>query len=498
MKFYVATEPVESDSILLVPDNWDDWFRYKTLYKSYYIDKNSVRHELGLVKIAINRQGDTPQNHEAPTNFEELGDEYISLGQDYVYYQNIHKVASFIGSGSEFSMDYLKAMSDISANSSLFRTSKEYDVVKNSLMRFVEESEYRQKLIPACTGKSPVEDIEFSFPLTNDGEKQGILDFKIDAFSMPPTNIHVLVGRNGVGKTTALKSIARNTVQSHIDSDINFPLYGKFANIIYASFSAFDRFEDISTSKMGEFSYSYIGIRKKTTKEGENPLKDEKYVKGELRKTLNSCFETPAKLNRLKKIIKYLDSDPIFSNGVVAVIDKEEEKESIIKNIQNAYSDLSSGHKIILLNIIHLVDKVEDSTLVLLDEPEAHLHPPLLSAFMRSLSELLFERNGVAIIATHSPVVVQEVPKSCVWILHSSGRFKVAERPKRETFGESIDALTNDLFGLEVTSTGFHRMLQELSYKSENYEVAMDALGSQLGSDGRILLRSMFMQHVES
>lgn len=54
-------------------------------------------------------------------------------------------------------------------------------------------------------------------------------------------------------------------------------------------------------------------------------------------------------------------------------------------------------------------------TLVLIDEPESHLHPPLLSAFIRALSDLLLDRNGLSIIATHSPVVLQEVPKRCVW-----------------------------------------------------------------------------------
>lgn len=63
----------------------------------------------------------------------------------------------------------------------------------------------------------------------------------------------------------------------------------------------------------------------------------------------------------------------------------------------------------------------------MLDEPESHLHPPLLSAFIRSLSELLILRNGVAIIATHSPVILQEVPKRCAWILNRSGISAKAE-----------------------------------------------------------------------
>lgn len=36
-----------------------------------------------------------------------------------------------------------------------------------------------------------------------------------------------------------------------------------------------------------------------------------------------------------------------------------------------------------------------------------------LSLFIRALSNLLIYRNGVVIIATLSPVIVQEVPRKC-------------------------------------------------------------------------------------
>ena len=79
-----------------------------------------------------------------------------------------------------------------------------------------------------------------------------------------------------------------------------------------------------------------------------------------------------------------------------------------------------------------------EQTLVLIDEPETHLHPPLLSAYMRGLSEILIAENGVAILATHSPVVLQEVPKSCVTIIRKYGQAVKIEKPRIETFGENI------------------------------------------------------------
>ena len=110
----------------------------------------------------------------------------------------------------------------------------------------------------------------------------------------------------------------------------------------------------------------------------------------------------------------------------MALVDVSEEH--VGRKARQIYRGLSSGHKIVLLSITKLVENMEEKTLVLMDEPEAHLHPPLLAAFVRALSDLLINRNGVAIIATHSPVVLQEVPRSCVWKIVRHGRAEGEER----------------------------------------------------------------------
>jgi ABC-type sulfate/molybdate transport systems ATPase subunit len=154
------------------------------------------------------------------------------------------------------------------------------------------------------------------------------------------------------------------------------------------------------------------------------------------------------------------------------------------------FRQLSSGHKIVLLMITRLVETVEERSLVLLDEPEAHLHPPLLSALVRSLSTLLSDRNGVAVIATHSPVVLQEVPKRCVWKMRRSGFTTSVDRPDIETFGENVGILTREVFGLEVTQTGFHRMLQEAVGSQGTYETAVRQFDGQLGGEAQALVRA--------
>ena len=127
----------------------------------------------------------------------------------------------------------------------------------------------------------------------------------------------------------------------------------------------------------------------------------------------------------------------------------------------------------------------------MLDEPEGHLHPPLLSAFIRSLADLLIRRNGVAIIATHSPVVLQEVPRSCVWKLRRNGVIVNAERPDIETFGENVGILTREIFGLEVMNSGFHKLLKDAAeLENLTYEEILARFDGQLGAEARAIVRA--------
>ena len=166
--------------------------------------------------------------------------------------------------------------------------------------------------------------------------------------------------------------------------------------------------------------------------------------------------------------------------------------ESLLRaRAREVFRGLSSGHKIVLLTVTRLVESVEERTLVLIDEPESHLHPPLLSAFIRALSELLINRNGVAIIATHSPVVLQEVPKKCVWRLRRSGDAVAAEQPQIETFGENVGTLTHEVFGLEVTDSGFHRMIADAVSDHRSYDEVLAAFNGSIGSEGRALVQAL-------
>lgn len=146
----------------------------------------------------------------------------------------------------------------------------------------------------------------------------------------------------------------------------------------------------------------------------------------------------------------------------------------------------------ILLGLSALVAQIDEKTLIIIDEPESYLHPPLVSAYIRILSDILSQKNGVAIIATHSPVILQEIPKNCVWILERNhSKDLLIRHPKIETFGENISVIMDDIFRLDIRNTGFYQFLSYLS--EQKLELAKKlVLGNNLGSEANLFMQIFF------
>ena len=205
--------------------------------------------------------------------------------------------------------------------------------------------------------------------------------------------------------------------------------------------------------------------------------------------SLGECRSGPRAKRWLQSLLT-LEADPLFEEadvGGLLQLDEATWRDAA----KRLFRKLSSGHAIVLLTITRLVELVDERTLVILDEPEGHLHPPLLAAFIRAVADLLGRRNGVALVATHSPVVLQEVPMSCVWKLRRSGAVSAAERPTLETFGENVGVLTSEVFGLEVTRSGFHSLLEKAVEMGLGYKDVLDHFGDQLGSEARAITRGL-------
>lgn len=510
-----TSAPSNGNEVLLVLDRWNDWFTWVTQFYAVVVMQDNRRIDIGSVKIA--QAGMTPQSATTsallPDVFPRLDAPWFSIGQSENYYEQLSEL------GDQYRDWYLDAIRDIARTPAMLDEYSNEEVLQRSLLRDIDIDRVRNRFHRLATGNAVLTDFAFQFtfpqdPRTTDAPPQ--LSFEVAPASNPPTNVHVVIGRNGVGKTRCFDYLSRAFLGlpardggpvGEIGSLNPFGLIstfaGKghgFAGLVTVSFSPFDEYGPlVSSNSRLEVRYAYIGLIRESA-EAITPTGDADdelstlTIKGrpelarDFLKGISAC-RGAARRRRWLRAVELLEADPLFRDAnAKAVID--DTAEGWEGRTRKWFRRLSSGHSVVLLTITRLVELVEEKSLVLIDEPEGHLHPPLLSAFVRALSELLINRNGVAIIATHSPVVLQEVTRSCAWVLNRTGIAARADRPELETFGENVGILTREVFGLEVVQSGFHRLISD-AVQQGGYEQAITQFGDRLGGEARSLARAL-------
>tara|TARA_B100000700_G_scaffold1794_1_gene2209 strand:+ start:2237 stop:3811 length:1575 start_codon:yes stop_codon:yes gene_type:complete len=497
------------NTVYLKVDHWND-YSYVTMFHLSLHDDDGRLHDIGDVKIGFKGQTTEVSTYtKLDARFTNLGDEFFSLGQGADFYKNIAALPDSIRKS------LLSSLKDIVLNPDIIESIKDEDVFGTSLLRGVSLSVVKGQYARLVEGLAELTNFEFKFVRPKAPKFGSIdLDFKVKVGSNPRSNIHAIIGRNGVGKTTILNGMI-SSITNREESNAKFIdteswqeteiSNDYFSSLVSVSFSAFDPFsppnEQPEPSK--GTCYFYIGLKDSRNSDLHRTITDLQYdcIKG-----LINCFQDSAKTKRWLNAIEKLGSDENFylmnleklisTYQEMRSRNKENEQQdstSFVDKYRNAVaptlSRMSSGHAIVLLTITRLVATVEEKTLVLLDEPESHLHPPLLSAFIRALSDLLHDRNGLSIIATHSPVVLQEIPKSCVWKIHRRGANVIASRPKIETFAENVGVLTSEVFNLEVERSGFHDILASSVLSGKTYEQILTEYDGQIGFEGRAILK---------
>jgi len=508
LKFYVVESTTEIDrkGIYLIHDSWDDWFEYATSFNMWIKDDELVR--IGRVKIAQKNQ--IVRTTILDNEFSKLEDDYFSVGFTEDYYEELKH--------TKYREHILTSLNDISFNLNIYEEIKHHNVTKVSLMREYSEKRLKGQVHRMALGGAKLTNYDFTyvFPAINPWTGENVrMTFEVDRENKPFSNIHVLIGKNGVGKTSVIKKMIyafEECKDEHEVGKIERSTRNDFANIVNVSFSVFDT--PILEEDFEEgfpIQYKYVGLMK------PGSIKSRDSLTNEFIDCTFNFYRNTSKMRLWKDSIKILESDNTFVDleigewiaeylikqwiGEIKEMEEHtekltlEERQHLLKekhneNVSDKFSKLSSGHKIILLTIANLIDLVEEKTVVFLDEPEEHLHPPLVAAFIQALSNLLIYRNGVGIVATHSPVIVQEVPKKCVWILQRQGVYLIPRRPEIETYGENLGELTTEIFGYEVINSGFHKELKNAVEKSISYEDAKEIFDGQLGKEAKSILRA--------
>jgi len=495
----------DDDSVCLSVDRWNDFSFVTQFGLSVRLKDGGVTH-VGKVKIGFRGQTEDIPTHTkiTPHQSDALAPEFFSVGQDVSYYKTLADLPDNKG------RQVLLALRDVVATPTAISEISTERVFEKSIMREVSLASIHGQFERAMNRGAQLTPFKFKFVRPSSNELGAIdLSFQVKVSSRPSTNIHALIGRNGIGKTTLLNGMIDAIAGSRqageffdLDSLLLTPSkIGNeyFSNLVSVSFSAFDPFSpprEQSDPSKGT-CYYYIGLK--------NPERSHEHLTIQQLQVscidaLVQCLRNDQKRRRWLAAIDKLGSDDNFERmHLQELVEKFDQLSSEIADegefstqfftaVQPLLAGLSSGHAIILLTLTRLVATVEEKTLVVVDEPESHLHPPLLSAFIRALADLLHDQNGVAIIATHSPVVLQEIPKACVWKINRHGESISTSRPTIETFGENVGQLTSEIFNLEVRRSGFHAMLERDVQSGGTYDEIVARYEGQLGLEGRTIL----------
>lgn len=458
MKIYVedgqGIEPVIFPSFVLERTDWDDYSIKSTFKVLYYADdRYSDVKNIGEIKIIQQEQNYVTFDHE----FYELSENFISLGQSLSFYENLLSFCK-----KEISIEFLEAVNDISWRSNLsepFETSSSF---RNSLVRMNSAEKARQFGKNVIEGIEIEENFDFIYKCRIKGAKNEMkINFNFDDKDPVPGRIVGIIGQNATGKTSFLSQLALDLVSVYRISlnkekqrtESFYPHRPTFNRVLTLSFSVFDNFK---RPKNDHLSYIYCGIR------NERGIYSKKNLNERFEINLRRINEA-SRLNVWEQAIRLIlgnnSSNFLDQFKLDLMLDLEQSSK------QSYLELLSSGQTILVHAITSLISRIDQNSLILFDEPETHLHPNAVATLFYTLSGILRKYKSYCIIATHSPIVIQEIPGKRVILFRREDESMVSNTIQIETFGENISELTRHVFDTAELESFYKNRLKMLSEK---------------------------------
>ena len=452
--------------VVLAVDDWDD-YSFKTLFHPVIHLSKDERVDLRDVKIL--KRGQPHGRTEIAPSFVQLDDSYCSLGQELAYYESIFELAE------EIRTDYLIGLRDAAADPSIRESFENEEGFQVSLLRWGPAARALDDALGVLQGVvNGDSELEFTFH-TKFGSNEFAIPFRYCKGDDLPGRINAVIGYNGSGKTQLLANlawVARADLRSR-DQDSKISQYGRlepvrlrFGGVVTVSYSAFDTFElPWRLNENNQFGYTYCGLRQPPDGSASRGLKDADDIVKDVEAAIVR-INTPGSSRIPRRSTPSLREEPSFKRAGY-----ELDLLSANGGWTQEFKFLSSGHKISVNIIVQLVAALQQRSLVLIDEPEAHLHPPLLAALMKGIGIALEAHGSYAVVATHSPVVLQEIAGCYAHVLRRHGSRSSVEEPEIETFGENIGLLTRHVFNLDNSQSDYVGVLRELASRLTMEEI---------------------------
>ncbi|MBS4011498.1 MAG: ATP-binding protein [Roseovarius sp.] len=500
--------PLAVADIVLQQDRWDD-FGFKTQYQVYCFAGEQEAF-VGSIKILQRGQVETTVSVLPEGPLEQLGEDFCSLGQSLDYYE---RLSAFSVELRQFILSFFRDAVADPLHSETFMQEKGWrvSVIRDLdfdshvlLGRTLLERDYdslpsmRLNMTFRITGWQSPLNLNFSAPT------QGLVLPLI--FGKPiaklPERVAVLTGRNGSGKSTLISRLARVLHASQSDRRSEAisrlgtiePVGIGFSRVVTVAYSAFDTFQVPGVGieerrqiakdlRAGAGRYAFAGLRDIAAeledslentndlldaqsgalddhialdRQARTQLKSAEQLAKEYARTIQAIGDA-GRSSLLHSALLPLLADPSFSD-----IPDQSPGELLSLEPESTFMGWSTGLKIVMHAITTIVARTERKSIVLIDEPEGHLHPPLLAAFMHSVRLVLDANDAFAVVATHSPVVVQETLGRHVSVVNRVGDVITILPPRIETYGESIGEITDEVFRLHPGATDFHATLKSM------------------------------------
>lgn len=502
--FTIPTSVVEFPSVVLMTDNWND-YGYETYFHVYYIYNSDAFEYMGACKICSKLNPTT--RLVIPREFECLDENFCSLGQSVSYYETICK------EGFERAKKILNSLNDTALNDDIRIRFKDEPAFKESLLRFSEAGK-ALKEAKLYFGESIIIDrslnFRFEYKIPNATSPHRVdLNFSENDV---PFRINCFVGKNATGKTRILTELASRLSGAKKSGNRSFtPERPSFSKIIAISYSAFDElykpFEEEKNEKK-----QLEGKNENDETEDNNRIEDTilgSYVycglrnsKGlltinEIEENFFNAYNKVLKREREQKWIEIMSN--ILEPEHLRIIDDirviRTKVASEPTNFLSSY--LSSGQNIMLSTITEVIANIEVDSLLLFDEPELHLHPNAIANFMRMFYELLSTFNSYAILSTHSPLIIQEIPSKFVKLFNRSNNTPYITDPDGECFGENISVLTNDLFEVREHESNYKTWLKKMKEEGNSYDNIIQKFDFNLSYNAQTYLNALYVEEVE-
>lgn len=126
----------------------------------------------------------------------------------------------------------------------------------------------------------------------------------------------------------------------------------------------------------------------------------------------------------------------------------------------------------------------------MIDEPEIHLHPNAISSFMRMLNKLLENFNSFAIISTHSPIVLQEIPAKYVRVFDNNVFYET--RLWEECFGDNISKIITNVFNVRPDESNYKAFLLEKKEEGLTKEEIEELFDNKLSINAELYLNLLY------